>query len=81
MAPSTAQLVGRRIRTEIWDAKQRVVGLAVSNFAVHPALSAPLVVSSPNHNFHAAVSPCEVEDPRHVIFIMYSLKLRHVAMF
>jgi hypothetical protein len=65
MAASSAQLVGRLIRTEIWGAEQRG-GLAVP-FAVHRALSASPVISPPNHNLYAGVAPCEVEDPSQVM--------------
>jgi hypothetical protein len=53
----------------------------VSNFAVHSTIPASPVVSPPDHNYHAGVAPCEVEDPSQVIFsIMFSLMLRHRAI-
>ncbi len=37
-------------------------GSVDSNFALHPALLAPSVVSPPNHNFHATLHPARSKE-------------------
>jgi hypothetical protein len=80
MAASSAQLVGRRIRTEIWDAEQRVGGLAVSNFAVHPCPARTPGGFSITSHLSLDITPCEVLRSHfllcvHSTFIMCSLNV------